>query len=231
MAKEMSKEEAYKILGLDIKDMPTLVAIKKKYYELARQNHTDKGGAKEAMQALNNAKEIANKDAEYREKQNNPKKRRAKSASEPTTNVKHTELMSAAIEGDYKKIIGLLEKGANINEQDTKGKTALMYAVEKGNYHAIQTLILKNADQLLKDKEGKTAVDMTKGYSIQASLARQAFVEVLSEDIWKERAYRMGEALKGNFSKFFDSTARNELRKQQQEIIRGGKFGHIGHSR
>ena len=53
----------------------------------------------------------------------------------------------------------LIDKGANLDEVDDRGKTALMMAAELGHIEAVKELLQRGAKSEIKDKEGKFAVD------------------------------------------------------------------------
>ncbi|TSK58030.1 Ankyrin repeat domain-containing protein 63 [Bagarius yarrelli] len=52
----------------------------------------------------------------------------------------------------------LLQKGANVNQQDECGRTALSYACEKGYLDAVKVLVKNNADPEMVDTWGNTAL-------------------------------------------------------------------------
>eukprot|EP00919_Chromeraceae_sp_WS-2016_P057609 GHVR01136574.1.p1 GENE.GHVR01136574.1~~GHVR01136574.1.p1 ORF type:complete len:134 (-),score=15.97 GHVR01136574.1:352-753(-) len=52
----------------------------------------------------------------------------------------------------------LIEKGADVNEMDTYGKTALFWACEHDKLDLVKLLIENGADINHKDKKGETAV-------------------------------------------------------------------------
>lgn len=54
----------------------------------------------------------------------------------------------------------LVENGANINMQDSFGKTALHYAAEMGKYRCIPFLLQKGASIDVTDSNHKTALDL-----------------------------------------------------------------------
>ena len=54
----------------------------------------------------------------------------------------------------------LIQRGANLNQQDAEGQTALMHALEYSDIDVIETLIKAGADIDLQDDEGNTALMM-----------------------------------------------------------------------
>ncbi|KAB5539868.1 hypothetical protein PHYPO_G00094150 [Pangasianodon hypophthalmus] len=52
----------------------------------------------------------------------------------------------------------LLQRGANVNQQDECGRTALSYACEKGYLDAVKMLVRNNADPEMVDAWGNTAL-------------------------------------------------------------------------
>ena len=66
----------------------------------------------------------------------------------------------------------LLDKGAHIDDQDNRGRTALMIAAELGHRGAVEALLSHGANATLKDKEGKTALDFATSEEIKLALSR-----------------------------------------------------------
>ena len=50
----------------------------------------------------------------------------------------------------------LLDRGARLDDQDNRGRTALMIAAELNHAAAVDLLLARGADKSLKDKQGKT---------------------------------------------------------------------------
>lgn len=69
----------------------------------------------------------------------------------------HTALMRACLYGRFHVLEALLDRGANINQVNRKGKTALHYAVEIGNEECVRILVERFADQTIQDANDKTA--------------------------------------------------------------------------
>ena len=65
----------------------------------------------------------------------------------------------------------LIERGARLDEQDNRGRTALMIAAELGHAGAVDLLLAHGADKSLKDKQGKTAGDLTSLTALRDTLA------------------------------------------------------------
>jgi hypothetical protein len=68
-------------------------------------------------------------------------------------NEKRTRLMYVAKIGDLARLRWLLKRGANVNVEDTLGKTALYYACENGHFEIVRELLKyfhksKRAEQL-----------------------------------------------------------------------------------
>jgi len=65
----------------------------------------------------------------------------------------------------------LIERGARLDEQDNRGRSALMIAAELGHTPAVDLLLAHGADKSLKDKQGKTAGDLTSLTELRDKLA------------------------------------------------------------
>ena len=66
----------------------------------------------------------------------------------------------------------LIERGANVNAQSTKGVTALMIAATHNNPPMIGLLMESGADASLKDDQGQTATDVaTRNGNIESAQA------------------------------------------------------------
>ena len=65
----------------------------------------------------------------------------------------------------------LLDRGARIDDQDNRGRTALMIAAELNHEAAVDLLLARGADKSLKDKQGKTAGDLTSLTALREKLA------------------------------------------------------------
>ena len=78
----------------------------------------------------------------------------------------------------------LIENGANINLQDSKGVTALMYASLKGHIGVVQLLIAKNPEVNLRDSQGLSALMYAseKGYTSIAKLLIAKNAKVNAQD-------------------------------------------------
>ena len=75
---------------------------------------------------------------------------------------------------DVEQVMTLfIERGARLDDQDNRGRTALMIAAELGHASAVDLLLAHGADKSLKDKQGKTASDLTSLTALRAELAGQ----------------------------------------------------------
>ncbi len=78
----------------------------------------------------------------------------------------------AAGSSDVADVIGLLiDRGARLNDQDNRGRTALMIAASLGHENAVDLLLAKGADKALRDKSGKTAADLATNEVLRKKLA------------------------------------------------------------
>jgi len=66
----------------------------------------------------------------------------------------------------------LLERGARIDDQDDRGRTALMIAAEGGRSQVVDLLLARGADRSLTDKGGKRAADLTVVSALRERLGR-----------------------------------------------------------
>jgi uncharacterized protein len=66
----------------------------------------------------------------------------------------------------------LLDRGAQIDDQDNRGRTALMIAAELGHRSAVEFLLLRGADTGLLDRQGKSARDLATSEDIKLALSR-----------------------------------------------------------
>ncbi|KAG9282878.1 ankyrin repeat domain-containing protein 35-like [Astyanax mexicanus] len=71
----------------------------------------------------------------------------------------------------------LLQRGANVNQQDESGRTALSYACEKGYLDAVKMLVRNNADPEMADVWGNTALmyAAVAGHSLVVEFLVRAF--------------------------------------------------------
>jgi uncharacterized protein len=65
----------------------------------------------------------------------------------------------------------LIERGADTNAVDNRGRTSLMIAAERGNAAIIETLLRRGADRTLRDNAGKTACDLAANHFARDKLA------------------------------------------------------------
>ncbi len=64
-----------------------------------------------------------------------------------------------------------IDRGARLDDQDNRGRTALMIAAELNHAAAVDLLLARGADKSLKDKQGKTAADLTSLTALREKLA------------------------------------------------------------
>jgi ankyrin repeat protein len=73
---------------------------------------------------------------------------------------------------DVAKVMTLLiDRGAQLDDQDNRGRTALMIAAELGHTGAAELLISRGADRNIHDKDGKSASDLARDETLRAELA------------------------------------------------------------
>ena len=92
----------------------------------------------------------------------NKEKEKLPAANQEQVVQKQTEpspsLLQEASRGEFEKVNGLLEKGANVNEKDADGRTALMYASFEGYNPVVKTLLSHNANVNSLDINGRSAL-------------------------------------------------------------------------
>jgi uncharacterized protein len=65
----------------------------------------------------------------------------------------------------------LIDRGARLDDQDNRGRTALMIAASLGHEKAVDVLLAHGADRSLRDKAGKTAADLAVNEELRKKLA------------------------------------------------------------
>ena len=73
----------------------------------------------------------------------------------------------AADRGDVEIIEFLLEKGSDVNSQDSEGQSALHYACSVGHGPVIQLLLNRKINVDIKDSDGQTAMDLIENDSLK----------------------------------------------------------------
>jgi ankyrin repeat protein len=66
-----------------------------------------------------------------------------------------------------------LDRGADINAMDNRGRTALMIAADAGHPGIVDLLLARGAARDVKDKDGKTALDLATDNPIRDKLRAQ----------------------------------------------------------
>lgn len=96
-----------------------------------------------------------------------------------TDGLQRTPLMRAASYGYASTVNLLIQRGADLNVQDSDGRTALMMA---DNADVVEALLKAGARTDLKDRNGKTAADYQKEYNIMARRAEDLTKETHHEN-------------------------------------------------
>jgi len=87
-------------------------------------------------------------------------------------NSRRTRNEDAAGSSDVADLVSLLiDRGARLDEQDNRGRTALMIAASLGHEGAVDLLLRRGADKKLCDKVGKTAADLATSDALRVKLA------------------------------------------------------------
>jgi ankyrin repeat protein len=72
---------------------------------------------------------------------------------------------------DVAKVLNLLiDRGARLDDQDNRGRTALMIAAETGHLEMVDLLLKRGANRDLRDKAGKSAADLASSATIKQRL-------------------------------------------------------------
>jgi ankyrin repeat protein len=67
----------------------------------------------------------------------------------------------------------LIERGAQIDAVDNRGRTALMIAAENGYPAVVEALIRGGADRTRRDNDGKSAFDLAANDSVRERLTER----------------------------------------------------------
>ncbi|KAF5908508.1 Ankyrin repeat domain-containing protein 63 [Clarias magur] len=99
----------------------------------------------------------------------------SKSDGEPTPLISSVFLPDSRARAKFMNL--LLQRGANVNQQDECGRTALSYACEKGYLDAVKMLVKSNADPEVVDAWGNTALmyAAVAGHSLVVEFLVRAF--------------------------------------------------------
>lgn len=72
-----------------------------------------------------------------------------------------TRLFKAVNDGDLRKVMALLERGADVNAATKKGNTPFMTAARNGKMEIVKELLDNHSlDLTLRNRSGKTAYDL-----------------------------------------------------------------------
>ena len=86
-----------------------------------------------------------------------------------------TMLVAASFAGNEAMVAALLQRGASVNLQSSKGDTALMNASLLNHPAVVRQLLAAGADPALRDEEGETAADLaeSKGHAAVVALLHE----------------------------------------------------------
>jgi ankyrin repeat protein len=65
----------------------------------------------------------------------------------------------------------LLDRGARLDDQDNRGRTALMIAAELNHEAVVDLLLARGANTATRDQQGKTAGDLTSLTALRERIA------------------------------------------------------------
>lgn len=79
-------------------------------------------------------------------------------------------LLVAVKDGDFSRVLNLLEKEFGVNDPDSNGTTALMVAAHQGDIQLVRALLAKGADRNRRNHAGQTAMDLAAHRGIRKEL-------------------------------------------------------------
>ncbi len=147
----------------------------------------------------------------------------------------YTPLMGAARNGDYKMVGELLEKGAEVNLQDTAENTALYYAVIGDHTKVATLLIAYGANPLIKSKDTPSLTNIARGNDntklaavldteskrfIQEEILSQSYLEQqqLRKQAEEQKFWDSIEDIDGYIDFLENQLAKAKLVKREREV-------------
>jgi len=121
---------------------------------------------------------------------------------------KQSPLITSVCEGDYDKTNKLIDRGENVNEEDSANNTVLMYAVGTGNYELVILLLQRGVtvqNVLQENLHGLTALSLAQknGDDDMVAILKQ-FLEKHSISL-EQKLRVLTDELKANLNVCFDS--------------------------
>jgi len=132
-----------------------------------------------------------------------------------------TPLMDAAHEGDFEKVLALIQEGHDLNSKDDFGWTALRYAARNDHEEVVSMLILNGADMNLASKSGRTPLmsAASNGHEKICEMLVDAGADIMMHDETLKTAYDL--AMRGG------RTGSQRIR----ELVAGGQTPGTARSR
>ena len=93
-------------------------------------------------------------------------------------------MLLAAGKGDNAKVEELLGKGANVNFQETDGRTALIEAVYNNHADTVKLLLDKGADPNKRKGDGATALSFARKYPPITEMLKKAGAQADANPEW-----------------------------------------------
>ncbi|MCJ7455027.1 MAG: ankyrin repeat domain-containing protein, partial [Wolbachia endosymbiont of Homalodisca vitripennis] len=87
------------------------------------------------------------------------------------------ELLTAVQDGDFNKVQGLVNRGANVNAKDNLGNTLLHHASSSGNLGAVECLIGNGANMNVKNNRDLIPLDVAGSNNDVVKVLRQAHLD------------------------------------------------------
>lgn len=79
-------------------------------------------------------------------------------------------LLLAVRDGQFSRVLELLDGDYAVNDTDANGNTALMVASQRGDIQLVRALLAKGADRTLRNHSGQSAVDLAAHRGIRKEL-------------------------------------------------------------